>query len=854
VREMKSMLRYLVSALGVAGAMPAYAYEVGTHARMSLEAFNRSQISNMQSFDLFRLGILSSHNLRGVDVFGKKYYDIEGTGAVERSAFGGLWASKYDTNVFTGAGIIGYQFTIAGWVARGAIREDDYPSLRIPPDDRCNGSGGPCFRVFHHFYDPYNDRALEVSGLLPESPIFKSPVWGLGSQDPFAASVVQDPARRNHFSLFDAREAMYRALTLRSRNEFGHYENLLPAGSPPDVVAKTQMAYWATTFRALGNVVHLVQDMAQPQHTRNDSHSGFGGPYGERAFYEEYIDARVGRRPVILFDRDNVLSLPLAAPDYGVDRENGSPYPIVSFNRYSDFWTTSRGAGSLGGKGLGDYSSRGFYTTGTNVGSSSGAAYPQPTQSPSDSQHQWFNEVYDLAGNALPGTMQVVVDTVGDTAVPAFNKSDVKLASHGLFDQFLVKRFSARRYTLNHYNYDDNASLLIPRAVSYTAGLLNYFFRGRLSLKLPAERIYSVADFSKTKTDPAKAGFDRIKVMVQNVTPPVAPTGEEVTFDQNTSTQDGTLVAVLRYRLNTCIEVKTEVLDSSLFNSASHNAADPSNPLFDEKCRKPDQRQTDPRDQTIPPKVISNVFPLVTVSDIVRLVDVGGIDGTSRAIVFTFPQPLPFNAIDVDLQVVYRGRLGTESDGMAVGFESMSEPTFFDFNNFTDCRVKDANTAEPNAIPCASCFVEESRSLPWPSGIPTVAVLAMPSGRFARAGFLTHAGERRQSPFGWTDWVMNNQDYAYDVPVLMSETLEETWPAGRKITGAMFESRKMPNGRPMMTWMSQADENAMAIPGGTCLNAPDMSCAYNWMRDHCPAITNEVPWPIVVEPTFWTNP
>ena len=34
--------------------------------------------------------------------------------------------------------------------------------------------------------------------------------------------------------------------------------------------------YWATTFRALGDIVHHLQDMAQPQHTRNDAHAGVG--------------------------------------------------------------------------------------------------------------------------------------------------------------------------------------------------------------------------------------------------------------------------------------------------------------------------------------------------------------------------------------------------------------------------------------------------------------------------------------------------------------------------------------------------------------------------------------------------
>ena len=40
-------------------------------------------------------------------------------------------------------------------------------------------------------------------------------------------------------------------------------------GNPIAPMAEDRNKYWATTFRALGDVVHLLQDMAQPQHTRN---------------------------------------------------------------------------------------------------------------------------------------------------------------------------------------------------------------------------------------------------------------------------------------------------------------------------------------------------------------------------------------------------------------------------------------------------------------------------------------------------------------------------------------------------------------------------------------------------------
>lgn len=34
--------------------------------------------------------------------------------------------------------------------------------------------------------------------------------------------------------------------------------------------------YWATLLRSLRDVVHLIQDAAQPQHTRNVAHAGVG--------------------------------------------------------------------------------------------------------------------------------------------------------------------------------------------------------------------------------------------------------------------------------------------------------------------------------------------------------------------------------------------------------------------------------------------------------------------------------------------------------------------------------------------------------------------------------------------------
>ena len=46
--------------------------------------------------------------------------------------------------------------------------------------------------------------------------------------------------------------------------------------------------------------------------------------------------------------------------------------------------------------------------------------------------------------------------------------------------------------------------------------------------------------------------------------------------------------------------------------------------------------------------------------------------------------PIPFDMIDVVLQVVYRGELGSEADAVAVGTVDASEPTYFTYQNASD--------------------------------------------------------------------------------------------------------------------------------------------------------------------------
>ncbi len=178
--------------------------------------------------------------------------------------------------------------SLPGWFLRGAIREDDAYGEGNPQDDKYPANA-TLRRPLHHFYDPYKNKPLTRFGLAAlDSDVHKAPDWAIGSRDVFNDPNTAESGRRNHFTVFDAREAMYRALTGRRGSDGGP---VTPDGTPANEV--TRKAYWATTFRALGDVVHLIQDMAQPQHTRNEPHSGKGPTFltGHTSIFEKYIDA-----------------------------------------------------------------------------------------------------------------------------------------------------------------------------------------------------------------------------------------------------------------------------------------------------------------------------------------------------------------------------------------------------------------------------------------------------------------------------------------------------------------------------------------------------------------------------------
>ena len=572
------------------------------------------------------------------------------------------------------SGIKNRETSVVGWILRGAIREDDGGTLlgtykREPGDDPY----GNINRFCNHFLDPINVRGTTGRGFsgycLGESPIYDAAQWAIGDQSAFDPLPVEKIDRRNHFSVRDAREAMWRALTLTAKDgsvppQFGY------------TLEEVRKVYWASTFRALGDVVHLLQDQAQPQHTRNEGHGS------SNTGYEEYINARATRATQFVIDWRTVTQKAGQLPD--LIYENG--YPTPRFNRYSDYWSTRANSAKV--LGIADYSNRGFFTFENNFGKS---VYAEPSSNPVD--YTSFPADSNYAGyyNHLVGTVKDDVTGASDT---------VTMTTEGVF-KGMGGVSLPNTYTLQQKNFDDRAALLIPRAVAYSAGLIDYFFRGQLEIHLPNEGVYAILDHSLA-TDNCKddCGFKKIKLKLGNSTPDITVSGGAPgTPAVPQAMAGGTLVAIAKYHRNKCY---TTDLDGEFDSSTGELKLDYLN-----RCRDTSEEIT--VSQPLASQNVTACDATITAGDTAcadKFTNASNPEFITD-LTFTFAKAIPINATDLYLQVVYRGPLGSEQDAVVVGTRDIAEPTYFSIVNTLDYRVcynrawyyKDENGNLPADIP-----------------------------------------------------------------------------------------------------------------------------------------------------------
>ncbi|MGH8028927.1 MAG: hypothetical protein ACREO3_03230, partial [Arenimonas sp.] len=256
---------------------------------------------------------------------------------------------------------------------------------------------------------------------------------------------------------------------------------------------------------------------------------------------------------------------------------------------------------------------------------------------------------------------------------------------------------------------------LLPRAAAYSAGLINYFFRGRIEIGLPEDGVYGIIDHGTTHA--AGQGFGKLKLRLRNASPDgVKPSGERVPQ----TTQGGTLVAVAKYTLNSCYQ--PDLSGDFAVRIDTGEVINPAICSFDQYFAGEEQ--------------ISQSAAILAAS----------LDAAS-ATEFTFDfgsQPIPVNARDLRLQVVYTGQLGAEADGIAFGGRDISEPTHLMVYNNSDYYLVDGKFYTPAQIRASTALSDRVKGLNIdPSPLTGVALSIVagkpvtdPSGAVAVNGYV----------------------------------------------------------------------------------------------------------------------
>ncbi len=709
------------------------AYEIGTHAYVSKRAVDGSVLSSTNSKSI--VPVLGFERLDALKPFEtvlpngdqvQGYFDNSPPLAIsiiseDASNFVVRRIQKQEGNIFKRLAEVGlvpgkddpsqFDQRLVAWVMRGAVREDDNDVGPFSIGDRDGDPWNTVFRAARHFYDPINRRGLdEQTFTCPTFGCRPAIDWAAGRTDVLNGPGTLDTGRENHFSWQDARDHYWWALTYNRSLE----DPFSTHGVSQQFESSYRKLRFATTLKAIGQVIHLVQDMAQPQHTRNDSHGPpwttvLTGDSPTDGAFEAYTEARLFRDAV-----PSQFTNALRRFDGGLVQRADIPmlrlgltYPVPRFSRVLEYFTTrvADGGDPAVGRGMADLANRGFFTASTlpmNVASNSPnpgvgafADPPRPfTNTPGFYQEGQIAMSLFFNG-ALVLKQNLLFATVPDVLAPNWNAQNGLFAADGRMP--LLTRSQMFRaadliatptpitvdsvFTLSNEVFTAQADALLPRAVAYSTGLIDYFFRGRLEVTPTAQKVFAVLNQGELHTMDAEGyprrpdgrifGFEKLRLNVRNVSEAIVESGPAAPALPQTS-GDGVLVAVARFHRNTCYQ-------PDLSGERQQDFAPPPSTVTEPSC-PPD---TTPRTGF---QEIAVSAPL-TIASLADLPGGEGVAGLAVPVekVFDFSNdPIPVNATDLFLQVIYRGALGEEPDGIALGSYDAREPAFVGIWNNTD--------------------------------------------------------------------------------------------------------------------------------------------------------------------------
>lgn len=316
------------------------------------------------------------------------------------------------------------------------------------------------FKFIRHFFDPQNNRGLTNFNLVFQA----SPDWILNDRSniPTVSEYNYRVARSAYF------DALTRPLPGQRNKAF------------------------AKTFKSLGHVLHHIQDMGQPQHTRNDIHCNntacrnFRDEAGITLYRPSFYEAHTAAPK----QQQGILS--------GAIPTTGYPLKAPVFRQPRDYWVNT----NFPGTGMAEFISENFLTENNLLfyNPVRGTFQTNATEYPLPNSLDWqvvsepclySGTLGQLTSTACEFVQGIVVDPLtGSKKVYIVAKKSwayhwiVKsMGRLGVADSFIPFLF-----VVDPIVFDTMYPIVLPRVTAFGAGMIDYFFRGSIDLSFNQDR------------------------------------------------------------------------------------------------------------------------------------------------------------------------------------------------------------------------------------------------------------------------------------------------------------------------------------------------------------------------------
>ncbi|MBI4824867.1 MAG: hypothetical protein HY807_00390 [Nitrospirae bacterium] len=383
------------------------------------------------------------------------------------------------------------QGKIENWIQEGAELEDDGSKW-----EAVTGKA----RFNNHFHNPlktWTEAGLDDTVLFIPYSGDSSLLWAQNS-------IKQENSLGGDWSWQKTREDFYVALTGKNF-----------AGVKVATTKAERDMYFAKTFRGLGQQMHLIQDAAQPDHVRNDAHP-FNINKDGRLNIEVWAAEKYFKLEAlkVFIPETNIKFPALPAPstltlDQAYYDSNLTPSALfIDTDQYnaddpSQFFRNSLATSQS--IGLAEYTNSNFASPDTifkeDLAQTDPHYFPYPNKLSTNLQEL-------ISKNILPETV-TTEDGVQQPTLYIKKEKDGEIIDHFVKPKYTTTSrldyIGGEVHELDFYQdeavYEEYAKLLLPRAVGYSAGLLNYFFRGDITLEFDSDAGYGYVIVNNTNEE-----------------------------------------------------------------------------------------------------------------------------------------------------------------------------------------------------------------------------------------------------------------------------------------------------------------------------------------------------------------